>query len=477
MKGIEQSMYQPKYPHSHDRYIHLKIPRIILVVLAVLSTALLSACTATTPDTTPMPTLPPELALEPTATDIPPTPTSPPATPTSEPAPTIPPPTEEPTLEVLTEEGNGIALSLPQPAEGAPGLAATTNVNVRSGPGVDYASYGVLLEGNAATITGVSSDGAWWVVDYPEAALDQGWVSGEFTVASNATDVPVVQPPPVPPTLRFTSPPAGNTPQGLVVDNIYLRSGPGTEYTAYGVIPARKTATIIGRNRKGDWWTIQVNSNLVPSQHGWVPAAYVRAQNVRYMVANPIQPIPDYADLSATAEGAPAAYPMTPVYLRSGPGLEYPVLGTASPDTIGEITGISANGEWWQLSVPLEVSLDGLAWVTAPFIFTANAGEVPVVEPPAVPKAVESIQPSAGDPSLLTLETVNFFAGPGNEWPLLGVLPGNAQAVVLGISPDSNWYIVRIPRAADPGGRGWVSAEFVEVELKRGVPIVEPPPK
>jgi uncharacterized protein YraI len=168
---------------------------------------------------------------------------------------------------------------------------------------------------------------------------------------------------------------------------------------------------------------------------------------------------------------------MAPQYLRSGPGQEYPVLGVVGMDTAGEITGVSPNGEWWQVRVPGKVSLDGLAWVPAAFIIPANTAEVPVVEPPAAPTLIKSVEPSAGDPSILTLETVNFFAGPGNEYPVLGVLPGNTKAIVRGISRDGDWYIIRIPLAVDSGGQAWIKAEFVEAEILRSLPIVEPPAK
>jgi uncharacterized protein YraI len=373
--------------------------------------------------------------------------------------------------------GNGIALPLPAPKEGKPGLVASTNVNVRTGPGTDYASYGVLLEGESAQVTGVSPDGVWWVVNYPQGALGQGWISAEFSVASNTQEVPTVTPPPVPPTLVFTSAPAADIPQARLSDSIYVRSGPGFEYPVYGVIPAMKTVPIVYRNRVGDWLAVYINSNLIPTRHAWVPAAYLRTKNARYTPGTPSHPMPATISLPAPAEGAPAAYPMAPQYLRSGPGQEYPVLGVVGMDTAGEITGVSPNGEWWQVRVPGKVSLDGLAWVPAAFIIPANTAEVPVVEPPAAPTLIKSVEPSAGDPSILTLETVNFFAGPGNEYPVLGVLPGNTKAIVRGISRDGDWYIIRIPLAVDSGGQAWIKAEFVEAEILRSLPIVEPPAK
>ena len=450
------------------------------ILLAILIAAILGACSGTqevaqSTATQLPPTSVPAATVVPTEPPVPPT--EPPPTPTAEQEPTSPPPPEATLPPVVEVEGNGVALALPAPKEGDPSVLASANVNVRSGPGTEYASYGVLLEGGIAEVTGVSPDGLWWVVNYPEATLGLGWVTAEFTVASNTGDVPVVQPPPIPPTLVFTSAPAANVPQARLVDSIYLRSGPGNEFPAYGIIPAYKIVPIIYRNRAGDWWAVQVNSNLVPSGHGWVPAAYVRAKNARYTPLTPLHPAPTYSELPPPAEGAPTGYPMTPLYLRSGPGLEYPVLSVISTQAVGEITGRSSNGEWWQMRAPTEIALDGLAWVPASFIYTVGTDAVPVVEPPPAPAPIDSIEPSAGDPQLITLEAVNFFAGPGNEWPLIGVLPADAQAVVRGASRDGDWYIIRIPLTVDPGGEAWVKAEFVEAKIVRSVPILEPPAK
>lgn len=449
-----------------------------IYLLVILAMTLSTACSST--PATPIPGFT-EVASQPTETQIPTqpeptfTPLPPPAT--EAPLPTDIPPTVAPPQTSDEIEGNGVALQLPEPEQGKPALIANTNVNVRTGPGTGYAAYGVLLEGDLAEVTGVSPDNLWWVVNYPAAALGWGWVSAEFVATSNTDDVSVIQPPPVPPTLVFTNPPKDPIPQARIVDSIYLRSGPGEMFPVYGVLPAYETATVIGRTHAGDWWQIRVNSNLVPTQHGWVPAPYVRLRNTRYSPAGRAPANPIIAQLPDPSEGAAAGFPMTPVFLRSGPGLEFPALATTSPSYPAEITGISPNGEWWQVRVPTHVSLDGLAWISAAFLYPFNTADIQVVEPPPAPKLVKPVVPSAGDPGILTTETVNYFAGPGNEWPLLGSLVANAPGVVLGISADGRWYIVRIPKADNPSGQGWVSAEFLEIDIQGGVPIVEPPPK
>ena len=82
----------------------------------------------------------------------------------------------------------------------APTAEAIDTINVRSGPGVDYPSYGLAKKGDKALILGVSADGAWWVIELPTyvAPDGRGWVSAEYVTATNADNVAVIEAPPLP---------------------------------------------------------------------------------------------------------------------------------------------------------------------------------------------------------------------------------------------------------------------------------------
>jgi hypothetical protein len=72
---------------------------------------------------------------------------------------------------------------------------ATINValNVRSGPGADFASLGVLAAASQVTIIGQSDDGTWWQIDYENSEAGRGWVAAEFVTLA-ATPTPVLPP-------------------------------------------------------------------------------------------------------------------------------------------------------------------------------------------------------------------------------------------------------------------------------------------
>ena len=102
-------------------------------------------------------------------------------------------------LNMKADAGNlifqnaGTVVSPPDPDAGTPTATALEPINVRSGPGKEYDSYGVAPIGSTAEIIGKSEDGKYWVIKLStEIALDgQGWVIATYVKAENAENVPV----------------------------------------------------------------------------------------------------------------------------------------------------------------------------------------------------------------------------------------------------------------------------------------------
>lgn len=91
-------------------------------------------------------------------------------------------------------------VNLPPAESGQPTATALEPLNVRSGPGTQYPSYGVAPVGASAQVTGISEDGSWWVIVVPTtiAPDGQGWVNGSYVEVVDAQGVPVVPTPPLP---------------------------------------------------------------------------------------------------------------------------------------------------------------------------------------------------------------------------------------------------------------------------------------
>ena len=304
----------------------------------------------------------------------------PPATPVP---PTPVPPTPGPTLDP-----NMPVAVVPVPAAGEPAATANYNTTIYSGPGVNYVAYAAFLSGAQAKVIGKSEDGLWWVISVPVAPNGQGWVDGVSVTVTGAEGVAVVPTPPVPPTVEMV-PPAPEDPQATAIANVYIRAGPGTNYTAYGIAQYGKTGRIIGKSEDGAWWVVRINPEMVGAGYGWVSADYVQAMNVENVQTIATPPAPPTSAPPPPASGVPTATTIDYVNVRSGPSTSYPVLVVAPPGTSGEVVGKSADGGWWQVKISSQYSADGLGWVSADWVVTQGTENVPVVEattpPPTVP--------------------------------------------------------------------------------------------
>jgi len=169
----------------------------------------------------------------------------------------------------------GPGFSVPGPGEGVPTAVAIEPINVRSGPGSQYPSYGVVSIGTSGAVIGISEDGEWWVVKVSiEYAPDgRGWVKGEFVEVTNAENVPVIPTPPLG-DIEFP-PPESGAPTAIVLQPVNVRSGPSTDYLRYGIAPAGAAAEVVGISEDGLWWVVKISVDLSPEGQGWVSADFV----------------------------------------------------------------------------------------------------------------------------------------------------------------------------------------------------------
>ena len=88
-------------------------------------------------------------------------------------------------------------------------LTVLVDLNVRSGPGVEYDRVGFLLKNDTVPVIGIHSDTGWWKIECPDIVSgSECWVSGgeQYTRAKDVEDVHEAEAPPtptpVPPTLE-----------------------------------------------------------------------------------------------------------------------------------------------------------------------------------------------------------------------------------------------------------------------------------
>jgi uncharacterized protein YraI len=269
---------------------------------------------------------------------------------------------------------------------------ANYNTAIYGGPGTNYVMYASFLGGATATVVGKSEDSLWWAISVPVAPTGSGWVDAAWVTVSDADGVPVLPTPPVPPTVELV-PPGPDDPQATALANVYVRTGPATNYPAYGIAPAETTGRVIGRSEDGQWWVVRLNPENVGAGYGWVMAQYTQASNVTDVQTIQNPDTPPSVPPAPPPSGVPSAMAVEYVNIRTGPGTNYPVLGVASPGASAEVSGKSSDGAWWQLMIPTQYSPDGFGWVSAGYVVTQDTDGVPVAEAPPPPPTVEPTPP------------------------------------------------------------------------------------
>jgi len=359
-------------------------------------------------------------AATPAPTAVPPT-----AVPPTEVPPTAVPPTEVPATAVVDPayyENEPVAV-VPAGEAGKPMVTAAYNTSIRSGPGTNYVVYGAFLGSATAIATGISTDGQWYTISVPVAPNGIGWVSALYVIPENTTGLPVVASPPVPATVELVPPQPGD-PQATALTEVYVRTGPGDNYPAYGIAPTGTVARVVGKSEDGQWWVVRIDPKVVGAGYGWVAAAYTQAANTESVTVIATPELPPAVVTEPLPAGVPSATAIDYVNLRTGPGTNYLILGVAAPGATAEVSGKSADGLWWQVKVPVAYTSAGVAWVSADWVTTANTDSVPVAEAPAAPPTDVSTTPPPATQCVLVSQdpadnsTFPLSTGFGMTWVL-----------------------------------------------------------
>ncbi len=350
----------------------------------------------------------------------------------------------EPTAEPTTEPTPEPVDILPTAASGEATLTAKENVRVRSGPGQQYPVYLKMTGGQTAKLLGISVDGAYYAVEVPVVAPNTGWVDANFAEISGGENLPIVVAPPTPPTAEFVEVQEGE-PMVIVEDAVFVSSGPGEQFPAYGIAEAGSKGLIVGISEDDAWWVVRINPEIVGEGHGWVQKDFVISENVPddlAVIKTP--PLPKTGQLPPPDTNGPYAIATHYINVRSGPGTNYPVLGYAAPTASAEISGKSSDGQWWQVKVSIDFSSDGLAWVHGAYVNVFNVADVPVAEAPPVPPTT----PTSPD-----VPEGSYFC------VLVSQNPVDETVLAAGETFDMSWEVQNIGEAT------WTTAEAAAIKV------------
>jgi PKD repeat protein len=119
----------------------------------------------------------------------------------------------------------------------------------------------------------------------------------------------------------------------------------------------------------------QANFTLVSAEELTIPTAPLAPELV-----TPVEPTPTATPeppLATAQPEQPQVTSLTDLNIRSGPGTIYAIIGLLKLDQTAEVTGVSADGGWWQIKFP--AAPDQRGWVLAKYVIAEQTENVPVV--------------------------------------------------------------------------------------------------
>ncbi len=105
-------------------------------------------------------------------------------------------------------------------------------------------------------------------------------------------------------------------------------------------------------------------------------------------------------------------------------------------------------------------------------MITVVGGQATVDTPTPSSPPGETPQPG-GPPVAVTTADLNAREGPGQNYPILGILPVGTQVEITGKNADGTWWQIVYP--PDSAGRAWIFASFTRSSNAENVPVVETP--
>ena len=284
-------------------------------------------------------------------------------------------------------------------------IVNTGNVNIRTGPGVNYSVLLVATGGTQFPVLGVARDLVWYQIN-TDAGV--GWVNVEFTVArGDFSNVPFSDAPAVITAANTTTvnttivnaPRLSIDSNRVIVNtgNLNVRSGPGAAYSILAKVPGGVELAISGRAPDDVWFLVEGYFGL-----GWINSQYVIFRG-------------DYRTVPIIED----AY--------RGGGII--VTANLTPNVV------------------------------------AGATQVPVVVPTQVPSTTLSVLATVPPPPvaldlgnhvIINTGNLNVRSGPGGSYAILAKVAGGTQLKIVGRAPDDVWFLIE-----GYFGLGWVNSQYV----------------
>ena len=342
-------------------------------------------------------------------------------------------------------------------------------VNVRAGAGRNFASLGPLQPGDAVIVTGDAKDGAWIEIlladgrtGYVIAGALEIITSELYQTRAESENLqPLASPTAGTANLEDlrTTYPSGTKAYVTSLIPVNLRENPSNSARVVGTLLSGTTVDALTLSGDGRWVEIQIpNSNTT----AWVsrtllqlrePSARLGITRLYRRVAPHYRTAPHYQQSTAViiAQGT--------VNVRSGPSLEFGVVGTATPNEVVTVLEEIQDefGDGW-LKIRLKDGKEGYISVDL-----AQIGGAPKSSPTAIATGASGSL-TEGKGLILASNTANLRAEATSSASIVGtVAPSEAVAILEVISDAQNvtWAKVRSTK----GVVGYLTIDLVLIEV------------
>ena len=305
---------------------------------------------------------------------------------------------------------------LPISAHAASTGTTTAYVNLRTGPGTDYAILETVPLGAQISILDTGNPG-WYRVTAPSG--NSGYMCSDYILASGG-DAGAS-------TVLFTA---------RTTAFVNLRAGPGTGYGIYLTVPLGDTVSVLDTANAG-WYRVQYGSYT-----GYMSADYLQTQSA----ATPTPAPPNTAE---TADPIGTARTTAVLNIRTGPSTGYRSLGLL--DNGETVTVLENCGNGWYA---VRTSSNTFGYCSGDYL-RVTLGTSPAPQPEPTP------QPSEPDTATRwngrTTAFVNLRSGPSTGYRIYLTVPLGDAITILDRS-NSGWYRVQYGSYT-----GYMSSDYIDV--------------
>lgn len=329
----------------------------------------------------------------------------------------------------------------------------TDGVNLRKGPGTNYAIIGIADTGEKFEILQVRTgggytwgqyNGGWICLDYTDyETVISGGSTPETTEPSNpeppATEPPVTQPPATEPPATQAPAPEQTAVNGTVNADPYLcvRQGPGTGYSTVDTLRTGERVSITEQKTVGSmiWGKIS---------NGWISMSYVTLDSASAPENNTQPQQPSGSSQSGTVTCAV-------LNVRSGAGITYGIVGYYYKGNSVTVTETKAVGSttWGKTAK---------GWVSMDYVSQSSGATT-------TPEQGSTATSSTG--KVISNDVLRIRSGAGTSYSIVGFLnPGATVSITETKTVGSTTW--------GKTAKGWISMDYVQLSGSNNTTETQP---